>query len=151
MSAQKPLPKNLTVGQVAKRSGVAVSTLHYYESVGLIKSWRTSGNQRRYSRDVLRLIAIIKVAQRTGIALEDIKEALQSLPNLEHITAEDWRALSARWKQALNNRIHDLVILRDELDQCIGCGCLSLDSCPLRNPNDEYGSKHSGSYKFILD
>lgn len=151
MSAPKTLPKNLTVGQVAKRSGVAVSTLHYYESVGLIKSWRTLGNQRRYSRDVLRLIAIIKVAQRTGIALEDIKEALQTLPDQEHISAEDWRALSARWREALDKRIHDLMIIRDELDQCIGCGCLSLESCPLRNPGDYYGKEHSGSYKFALD
>lgn len=131
------LTKDLSVGEVASRSGLAVSTLHFYEAKGLISSWRTSGNQRRYSRDVLRRIAIIKVAQRTGVPLACISEALKALPADRPPTAQDWRKLSARWKEELDERISKLTRLRDELSGCIGCGCLSLKQCPLRNPDDE--------------
>jgi MerR family transcriptional regulator, redox-sensitive transcriptional activator SoxR len=139
------LPKELTVGEVAARSGVAVSAVHFYESKGLIKAWRTSGNQRRYPREVLRRIAVIKAAQRVGIPLDAIREALSSLPQKRTPTAEDWGALSERWRSELDERIKRLVKLRDELTSCIGCGCLSLDTCPLYNPGDRCSEKGPGS------
>jgi MerR family redox-sensitive transcriptional activator SoxR len=134
----------LTVGQVAARSGVAVSTLHFYESAGLIKSRRNEGNQRRYPREVLRRIAVIRVAQRTGISLASIREAMHALPDRRTPTTEDWRKLSARWRGELNDRIERLIRLRDQLDGCIGCGCLSLEACPLRNPWDKLGEEGPG-------
>ncbi|HEY2857818.1 MAG TPA: redox-sensitive transcriptional activator SoxR [Terracidiphilus sp.] len=134
----------LTVGQVAKRSGVAVSALHFYESQGLIRSWRNEGNQRRYARDVLRRVAVIKVAQRAGIPLASIGEALAALPSGRTPTADDWKSLSASWKADLNHRIGRLTRIRDQLDGCIGCGCLSLGVCPLRNPWDELGRQGPG-------
>lgn len=134
----------LTVGEVAARSGVTVSTLHFYEAEGLIQSWRNSGNQRRYPRDVLRRVAIIRVAQRTGIPLASIREALKSLPDGRTPTSEDWKNLSARWRADLNDRIDRLIRLRDQLDGCIGCGCLSLGVCPLRNPWDKLAEEGPG-------
>ncbi|MDG9671479.1 redox-sensitive transcriptional activator SoxR [Hahella sp. CR1] len=136
--------KELSVGEVAKRSGVAVSTLHFYESKGLLKSSRNSGNQRRYPRGVLRRVAIIKVAQRTGVPLSAIKEALSTLPEGRAPSAADWRRLSEQWKQVLNDRIRKLTQLRDQLDDCIGCGCLSMEDCPLRNPWDELAAQGPG-------
>ncbi len=132
----------LTIGQVAKRSGVAASALRFYESRGLIKSTRNAGGQRRYRRDVLRRVAVIKTAQKLGLPLADIAQALSALPKRRTPTAEDWHTLSTRWQEELNRRIHQLTLLRDQLDGCIGCGCLSLEACPLRNPDDhaaEYG------------
>ncbi|OTA18824.1 transcriptional regulator [Xenorhabdus beddingii] len=134
----------LTVGEVAKRSGVAVSTLHFYESKGLIKSSRNSGNQRRFPAVVLRYIAIIKVAQSTGIPLKEIQEILGQFPPNSKLTAEQWRMLSSQWRDTLEQRITKLIQLRDNLDSCIGCGCLSLTECPLRNPNDILGETGSG-------
>ncbi len=113
-------------------------------SRGLIRSTRSSGNQRRYSRDVLRRVAIIKVAQRTGIPLAAIGEALATLPEGRTPTVADWAALSARWKSDLDDRIARLTRLREQLASCIGCGCLSLDGCPLRNPMDELGTEGPG-------
>jgi MerR family redox-sensitive transcriptional activator SoxR len=136
--------KEMTVGQVAARSGVAVSTLHFYESQGLIKSWRSQGNQRRYAREVLRRVAVIKVAQRTGLPLASIRRALASLPNGRTPTADDWAKLSAKWKADLNDRIARLTRLRDQLNGCIGCGCLSLGICPLRNPGDKLSKQGPG-------
>src|SRR6188768_783272 len=130
---------SLSVGEVAKRSGVAVSTLHFYETKGLIRSLRTEGNQRRYPRGVLRRVAVIKVAQRTGIPLASIQAALAALPQGRAPTAEDWAALSRAWRAELDERIRRLSQLRDQLDGCIGCGCLSLKTCPLRNPGDALG------------
>ncbi len=138
------IDKDLTVGEVAERSGVAVSTIHFYESKGLIASWRSSGNQRRFSRDVLRRIAVIKVAQRLGIPLATIAEALKALPDGRTPTAEDWKRLSAVWKADLDERIAVLTRLRDGLEGCIGCGCLSLGECPLRNPWDELSEDGPG-------
>ena len=126
----------LSVGEVAKRSGVAVSALHFYEAQGLIASLRSNGNQRRYPRGMLRRIALIKVAQRTGIPLSEIKQALEALPMGKPITPEDWRRLSASWRENLDSRIRTLTALRDQLTDCIGCGCLSMQDCPLRNPQD---------------
>ena len=139
------LCRELSVGEVAARSGVAVSTLHFYESKGLITSWRTDGNQRRYGRDVLRRVGIIKVAQSTGIPLAEIKEALDTLPDRRTPNKRDWTRLSAAWREDLNNRIKQLTSLRDRLEGCIGCGCLSMETCPLRNPMDVAAQKGAGA------
>ena len=136
--------KPLTVGEVAARSGVAVSTLHFYEVEGLITSYRNKGNQRRYAREVLRRVAVIKVAQRTGMPLKEIREALATLPDKRTPNESDWHRLSTRWRAALSDRIERLTRLRDQLDGCIGCGCLSLGVCPLRNPWDKLGEEGPG-------
>lgn len=134
----------LGVGEVAERSGVAVSAIHFYEAKGLITSWRNAGNQRRYPREALRRISIIKVAQRLGIPLASIKAALDSLPKGRTPTDQDWKKLSARWHADLDDRIVKLTQLRDQLTGCIGCGCLSMKQCPLRNPYDELSAQGSG-------
>ncbi len=138
------LHRELSVGEVARRSGLAVSAIHFYEAKGLIRSRRNAGNQRRFSRDVLRRVAIIKVAQRTGITLGEIRAAFEALPESRAPTAADWQKLSASWRQALDDRIVRLTQLRDQLDHCIGCGCLSMDECPLRNPEDELAEEGAG-------
>jgi MerR family transcriptional regulator, redox-sensitive transcriptional activator SoxR len=134
----------LTVGEAAARSGVPVSTLHFYESKGLIRSVRNAGNHRRFPRAELRRIAVIRVAQRAGISLEEIKEELSTLPANRPLSARDWTRLSARWKNSLDKRIERLEALRDQLGDCIGCGCLSIESCPMRNPNDRLAKKGPG-------
>ena len=133
------------VKEVAKRSGVAVSALHFYESKGLITSIRNSGNQRRYKRDALRYVAIIKIAQRIGIPLATIGEAFGVLLEGHTLSAKEWKQLSSQWREELDRRIHTLVALRDELDGCIGCGCLSRSDCPLRNPGDRLGEEGTGA------
>ena len=138
------LGRDLSVGEVAERSGVAVSTIHFYESKGLIRSWRSTGNQRRFPRDVLRRVAVIKVAQRLGISLASLAAALKTLPEGRSPTAEDWKTLSASWRKELDERIATMTRLRDELDRCIGCGCLSIGDCPLRNPWDELSEEGPG-------
>jgi MerR family redox-sensitive transcriptional activator SoxR len=143
-SAGGEVRQELSVGEVAKRSGVAVSTLHFYESKGLIRSSRSRGNQRRYPRGVLRRIAVIKVAQSAGIPLATISQALGSLPKEAAPTRDDWRKLSTVWRMELDSRIHKLSQLRDRLDSCIGCGCLSITACPLRNPSDKLAKKGAG-------
>ncbi|WP_461078479.1 redox-sensitive transcriptional activator SoxR [Streptomyces deserti] len=135
----------LTVGQLSARSGAAVSALHFYESKGLISSRRTSGNQRRYSRDTLRRVAFIRAAQRVGIPLATIREALAQLPEERTPTREDWSRLSETWRAELDERIKQLNRLRDHLTDCIGCGCLSLDTCVLSNPDDVFGERLTGS------
>lgn len=140
----KAINRELTVGEVARRSGVAVSTLHFYETKDLLRSNRNRGNQRRYPREVLRRVAVIKVAQRAGIPLATIREALAALPDGRTPTADDWAALSARWRDELTSRIERLARLRDQLDGCIGCGCLSTKHCPLRNPYDELAAEGAG-------
>ncbi len=135
----------LTVGEVAKRSGVPVSTIHFYESKGLITATRNAGNHRQYRPIVLRYIAIIRVAQRTGLSLEEIGETLTSIQAGSKLTASEWKDISMKWKESLNNKIRSLVRLRDELDSCIGCGCLSLNDCPLRNPDDELAKEGPGA------
>lgn len=142
---RRKLPPSLSVGEVAERAGVAVSALHFYEREGLIQSWRSCGNQRRYPRGVLRRVALIKTAQRLGLPLGRIAEALSSLPADRPPTAADWRRLSASWRDELEARIAAMQALRDQLDSCIGCGCLSLDSCPLRNPEDQLGKSGAGA------
>ena len=145
MITSENLHKELTVGQVAARSGVAVTALHFYESKGLIKSNRNQGNQRRYPREVLRRVALIKVAQRLGIPLAEIGEALKSLPDNRAPTAADWKVLSAQWSRDLDERINQLTLLRDKLNGCIGCGCLSMEACPLRNFGDVLGERGPGA------
>ena len=125
----------MSVGEVAKRSGVAVSALHFYEARGLIASHRTGGNQRRYGRDVLRRVAVIRVAQEVGIPLADIARSVESLPEGRTPTATTGRALD-RLARRPRPPHRQLEALRDGLDDCIGCGCLSIDKCPLRNPDD---------------
>ncbi|MDO6618834.1 redox-sensitive transcriptional activator SoxR [Shewanella sp. 6_MG-2023] len=140
---------DLTVGQVAKRCGIKVSSLHFYESKGLITSLRNQGNQRRYRRDVIRRISVIKAAQTMGISLQDIKQAFSHLPNERTPTPEDWALLSTKWQNQLTRKINYLTNLRDSLDGCIGCGCLSMKNCPIYNPNDELGNNDAGAV--ILD
>ncbi|MFE7615949.1 redox-sensitive transcriptional activator SoxR [Streptomyces sp. NPDC057496] len=135
----------LTVGQLSARSGAAVSALHFYEAKGLISSRRTSGNQRRYTRDALRRVAFIRAAQRVGIPLATIRDALAELPEERTPNREDWARLSAAWRSELDDRIKQLARLRDHLTDCIGCGCLSLENCVLSNPNDISGQRMSGS------
>lgn len=148
MTDQKIIDRHklLSVGEVSERAGVAVSAIHFYERKGLISSLRNSGNQRRFSRDVLRRIAVIRVAQRTGMSLAEIRDALARLPNERTPTASDWRSLSNRWRDELESRIDALVKLRDQLDGCIGCGCLSIRACPLRNPGDQLSRQGSGAH-----
>ncbi|MEF9902835.1 redox-sensitive transcriptional activator SoxR [Streptomyces sp. P9-A2] len=135
----------LTVGRLAARSGAAVSALHFYESKGLISSRRTSGNQRRYTRDTLRRVAFIRAAQRVGIPLATIRGALAELPQERTPTRDDWAHLSEVWRTELDERIKQLNRLRDHLTDCIGCGCLSLDTCALSNPDDNFGDRLTGS------
>lgn len=132
----EPLPSVLTVGEASRRSGVAVSALHFYEAKGLIASVRTSGNQRRYARDVLRRLAFIRAAQRVGIPLARVGEALASLPRSRAPTRADWSRFSSVWRRELDARIAELQRLRDALDGCVGCGCLSTRWCALYNEND---------------
>ncbi|MGM0824992.1 MAG: redox-sensitive transcriptional activator SoxR [Pseudomonadota bacterium] len=138
-----------SVGKVAKRCGINVSTLHFYEQQGLIQSWRNAGNQRRYKPEVLRRISVIKAAQKVGVSLEEIKRAFESLPNNRTPTVEDWQQLSKNWQQMLDGRIAYLQKLRNNLAGCIGCGCLSMTNCPLYNPDDKLAE--SGSGPVLLD
>lgn len=143
------LPAELSVGEVARRSGVRVSTLHFYEAQGLISGWRTDGNQRRYARDVLRRVALIRVAQAVGISLAEVAAALASLHEDAAPSRADWSRLSAVWRDKLNERIAQLTRLRDTLDDCIGCGCLSLGACKLRNPLDALSEEGPGPRRIV--
>lgn len=135
----------MTVGQVAERASVKVSTLHFYEQKALIQSWRNAGNQRRYDRSVLRRIAVIKTAQQLGMSLEEIGEALSHLPVAHAPTQEEWQAMASLWRHQLDERITKLQKLRDSLGDCIGCGCLSLGRCQLRNPDDALADEGNGA------
>lgn len=141
----------LSVGDVARRSGVPVSTLHFYEAKGLISSRRTEGNQRRYARAVLRRVAFIRVAQRVGISLAAIEAALAALPVTAAPSRADWARLSAAWRADLDERMAQLKKLRDTLDDCIGCGCLSIDRCRLRNPHDKLAAKGPGPARLWVE
>ena len=128
--------EELSIGEVADRSGLSVSAIRFYEEKGLVASTRTAGGQRRYRRDVLRRLAFVQVAQRVGLSLEEIGQALATLPAEAAPSRRDWSVLSATWRPRLDERIRMLEGLRDDLDSCIGCGCLSLDRCRLSNPLD---------------
>ncbi|BAL93225.1 putative MerR-family transcriptional regulator [Actinoplanes missouriensis 431] len=136
--------ESLTIGELAARSGVAQSALRFYEREGLIHASRTGGNQRRYDRAELRRVAFIKIAQQVGVSLEEIREALASLPENRTPTKGDWSRLSARWRHRLEERISVLERLRDQLTGCIGCGCLSLQRCKLVNPSDRLAGRGAG-------
>ena len=134
----------LTIGQLADRSGVAPSALRYYERLGLIHAARTGGNQRRYARTELRRVAFIRISQQVGVSLDEIRAALDSLPSGRTPTPDDWAALSRAWRDRLDERIRLLGKLRDDLDGCIGCGCLSLQRCTLYNPGDSLAAEGPG-------
>ena len=126
----------MSVGEVAKRAEVKVSALHFYEQKGLIYSWRNQGNQRRYHRSVLRRIAVIKAAQEVGLTLEEIAESLSHLPKHQAPSRREWEQMASGWKDRLEHRIRQLKALQDDLGGCIGCGCLSMESCAIYNPKD---------------
>jgi MerR family redox-sensitive transcriptional activator SoxR len=126
----------LTIGQVAERTGAATSALRYWEDLGLISSVRTTGNQRRYERAAIRRVSFIRAAQRVGLSLDEIGAALATLPDARTPTATDWARLSRAWRGRLDEQIRRIEKLRDQLDSCIGCGCLSLRTCALNNPSD---------------
>ena len=135
---------SLAVGAVAKRCGVNLSTLHFYETKGLIHSWRNAGNQRRYNKEVLRRVSVIKAAQKMGISLAEIQEQLSMLPNKGAPTQKDWERMSMHWQAALDERIAYLERLRSYLTGCIGCGCLSMKVCPLYNKDDKLAGEGVG-------
>ena len=130
------MTSGLTIGQVAQRTGAATSALRYWEDLGLIASERTTGNQRRYERATIRRVSFIRAAQRVGLSLDEIAGALATLPNGRTPTANDWAILSRSWRGRLDEQIRRIEKLRDQLDSCIGCGCLSLRTCALNNPSD---------------
>lgn len=138
------MPGELTIGEMSARSGVAPSALRYYERLGLIRSHRTAGNQRRYERAELRRVAFIRIAQQVGVSLEEIREVLNSLPDSRTPTREDWARLSDQWRARLEEKIELLTRLRDDLTGCIGCGCLSLQRCKLYNPGDVVAAEGPG-------
>ncbi|GHA72894.1 redox-sensitive transcriptional activator SoxR [Cognatilysobacter bugurensis] len=139
----------MSVGELSRRSGIAVSALHFYETQGLITSERTAGNQRRYKRDTLRRLAVIQVAQQVGVPLRAIGDALSTLPSSRTPTRSDWKKLSTRWHADLTERITQLTRLRDTLDGCIGCGCLSIDRCRLYNPHDADAAEGPGPRRLL--
>lgn len=139
----------LSVGQLAQRSGVAVSALHFYERQDLISSRRTAGNQRRYRRDTLRRVALIRIAQRVGIPLSQVSAVLSLLPDRRTPTRKDWERVSACWQADLDERIRQLQQLRDDFTDCVGCGCLSIDRCRMANPQDELGSRGPGPQRLL--
>ncbi len=141
----------LSIGEVASRSGIATSALRFYESQGLLHAVRNDGGQRRYQRDVLRRVAFIRVAQRVGLTLEEVREALATLPDERTPTAKDWARLSRTWRPRLDEQIAVLTSLRDELSSCIGCGCLSLRACRLYNPDDGAAALGSGPRYLLGD
>ena len=145
------MASELTIGEVSKRSGVAASALRFYERRGLIASTRTDGNQRRYDRAVLRRIAFIQAGRAAGISLERIGAALAKLPSRRSPTREDWERLSNRWRDDIDARIETLQALRERLDTCIGCGCLSIDKCDLLNPDDEAAALGAGAHYLRAD
>lgn len=143
------MDQELTVGQLSARSGVAVSALHFYERERLITSRRTAGNQRRYRRDALRRVALIRIAQRAGIPLAEVRTALDQLPDNRVPTRQDWAALSHSWQSDLRRRIALLQQLHDSFTDCVGCGCLSIDRCKLANPDDVLGAEGPGPRRLL--
>ncbi len=141
----------LTIGEVASRSGVATSALRFYETKGLIASERTDGNQRRYPRATLRRVALIRAGQEVGLSLTELAEALETLPHDKTPTKADWERLSRSWRTRLDAQIGELMALRDELTDCIGCGCLSLKSCAILNPGDAASGLGTGPRYLLGD
>lgn len=141
----------LSIGEIAARTGVAKSALHYYEQLGLIVATRTVGNQRRYHRHMVRRISLIVVAKRLGIPLADVQQAFGELPMDRQPTARDWRRVSKVWRATLAQRRHQIERLERELNGCIGCGCLSMSACKLLNPDDELSEQGPGPRRLEVD
>ena len=141
--------KRVSVGELARRSGVATSALRFYEANGLIASERNSSGHRRYRPDALRRVAFIQIAQKIGLSLGEVGEALASLPSGRTPTRDDWNKLASRWLPRIDDRITALELLRDRLDGCIGCGCLSLDTCELYNAGDR-AARHGSGARYLL-
>ena len=135
----------IAISELARRAGLAASALRYYEEQGLLHSVRSAGGQRRYAREMLRRVAFIRAAQQAGLSLDEIRTALHSLPQQRTPTPDDWRTLASAWQPLIQQRIDALCALRDQLDSCIGCGCLSLARCALYNPGDLAGQRGSGA------
>lgn len=144
-----PKPNDLSVGQMAERAGVPVSTLHFYEAEGLIESWRTPANHRRYDRRELRRVAIARIAQSVGVPLAEVKRVLDRIPRDRAVSAEQWAEAAAPWRDLLDQRIGLLTRLRDQMGFCIGCGCLSLESCPLYNADDTLAQHGPGARRWL--
>lgn len=142
---------DLSIGELSERSGVAPSALRFYEAEGLIASRRTTGNQRRYDRSVLRRVATIQAGKAAGIPLAEIQEALATLPEGRVPDRRDWERLSRAWREELDARIATLEALRGRLTTCIGCGCLSIDRCELLNPDDEAAARGAGAHYLTRD
>jgi MerR family redox-sensitive transcriptional activator SoxR len=138
------LPDHLTIGELSNRSGVAPSALRFYEDIGLVSAQRTSGNQRRYPRHMLRRVAFIRAAQRVGLSLDEVHTALASLPASRTPTKADWQRVSREWTARIDRQIAELQLLKSKLTSCIGCGCLSMRSCLLTNPGDYQGERGVG-------
>lgn len=149
MPTQEALFREWSVGQVAERSGLTVSALHFYEREGLISSTRNNGNQRRFGRETLRRLAFIRASQAVGIPLADIRVALHALPQQRTPREDDWRVLAKGWRDLLDERIDLLQRLRDDLTSCIGCGCLSFERCKLVNPADQLGAEGPGARRLM--
>lgn len=145
------LPKHITITDLSRRSGVASSALRYYESLGLISADRTGGNQRRYPRSALRRVSVIRIARSMGVPLAQIGEALRTLPQGRDPSRDDWERLSSRWRDDLSERIETLERLRNQLSSCIGCGCLSLDTCGLFNQEDRAAAAGDGPRYLLGD
>ncbi len=143
-AAPDPGPDLLAIGAVAERSGLAPSAIRFYEARGLLRSSRSTGGQRRFERDVLRRLAFVRAAQAVGLGLDEVAEALASLPEDRTPTPEDWAALAEGWRTRLDEQLRLVRALRDQLDSCIGCGCLSFDRCALHNPGDVAATRGSG-------
>ncbi|HXA30814.1 MAG TPA: redox-sensitive transcriptional activator SoxR [Acidimicrobiales bacterium] len=143
------MESELTIGALSERAGVAASALRFYEAEGLIHATRTAGDQRRYTRDTLRRVSFIRVAQQVGLRLDEIRVALESLPEHRTPTAKDWERLSTSWRPRLDAQIALLERLRDRLGGCIGCGCLSLRFCKLLNPDDQAAQRGPGPRHII--
>ena len=141
--------RDLSVGEMAERAGVPVSTLHFYEAEGLIQSWRTPANHRRYDRRELRRVAIARIAQSVGITLSEVKKVLDAIPRGQTVSKAVWAEAAEPWRAVLDQRIELLTRLRDQMGFCIGCGCLSVDTCPLYNSDDRLGANGPGPRRWI--
>lgn len=150
MEKNDDLKQFLSVGELSKRSGVAVSAIHFYESKGLLRSTRNASNHRKYSRGYLRILSFVKTAQLLGFSLEQIQDMFSEFPEKGKPSEADWKRLAKRWQRDLDERIKQLTKIRKQLDSCIGCGCLSLKDCPLRNENDRLAKKGPGAH-FLKD
>lgn len=142
-------PNDLSVGEMADRAGVAVSTLHFYEAEGLIESWRTPANHRRYDRRELRRVAIARIAQSVGIPLADVKVVLDGIPRDKAVSSAAWAEAALPWQNMLDEKIALMTRLRDQMGYCIGCGCLSMENCPLYNADDALGKNGAGPRRWV--